>query len=108
MINCTIEPLQLSPFTASSAWDIITAAPLPPQENPIESKERAFKPYFSPMTGRPWQPTQLDYLDQVYLNIPISKFKFQILNFKFQILNFKFQQNFKFQIFEFQILNFEF
>ena len=39
--------------------------------DPIECEERAFKPYFSPMTGRPWQPTQLDYL---LLRSSISKY----------------------------------
>ena len=71
MINFTIEPLQLSPFATSSAWDIFASAPLPSQENPIEWEERAFKPYFSPMTERPWQPTQLDYL---LLGSSISKY----------------------------------
>ena len=44
-------------------------------EDPIEWEERAFKPYFSPMVGRPWQPTQLDYL---LLGSSISKY----INFK--------------------------
>ena len=39
--------------------------------DPIEWKEKAFKPYFSPMTGWPWQPTQFDYL---LLGSSISKY----------------------------------
>ena len=77
MINFTIEPLQLISFAASSALDIIAAAPLPSTAigDPIEWEERAFKPCFSPMTGRPWQPTQFDYL---LLGSSISKY----INFK--------------------------